>query len=426
MAANWTKSRTAKYAGYASIYTLVMIGVLGAINFLANRYDQSWDSTHNKQFSLSDQTIKVAKGLKSDVNMVYFGDKQSFVGAKDLLDRYSALSPKLHAEYIDPTSNPQQARSAGYRSDSPVVIKSGTRTEGAKSLTEEEVTGALIRSQKTGERNVCFVNSANERPLDTEDRSGVSLLKQLLERDNYKVRSEKLGAPAAADASKPVQIGQAPAAPANVEVPKDCTALVVAGPQLAYPTPVVNAMKAYVEGGGRALFMMDETLRLGRSEPAAENPELLKVFEDWGVTVNKDLVIDLSGLGQIFGFGPEVPVIGAYDSHPITQPLTRVATAFPLSRSLDIKSGAKTTVTKLFGTTEDSVAITEVPAGGAIDPKKGKKGPLTLAAAGTFTSTPQGRFVVIGSSTWATNNFTGTRQLGNRDVCRRAVRQRAA
>ncbi len=213
-----------------------------------------------------------------------------------------------------------------------------------------------------------------------------------------------------------MQIGQTPAAPANVEVPKDCTALVVAGPQLAYPTPVVNAMKAYVEGGGRALFMMDETLRLGRSEPAAENPELLKVLEDWGVTVNKDLVIDLSGLGQIFGFGPEVPVIGAYDSHPITQPLTRVATAFPLSRSLDIKSGAKSTVTKLFAATDDSVAITEVPAGGAIDPKKGKKGPLTLAAAGTFTSTPQGRFVVIGSSTWATNNFTGTRQLGNRDL----------
>jgi ABC-type uncharacterized transport system involved in gliding motility auxiliary subunit len=162
--------------------------------------------------------------------------------------------------------------------------------------------------------------------------------------------------------------------------------------------------------------MLDQTLKLGRTEPAAENPELLKVLDDWGVTVNKDLAIDLSGVGQIFGFGPEVPMIVQYESHPITQPLTRVPTAFPLSRTLEVKSGAKTTVSKLFGTSEDSVAITEIPAGGAIDPKKGKKGPLTLAAAGTFTSTPQGRFVVIGSSTWATNNLTGTRQLGNRDL----------
>ena len=62
------------------------------------------------------------------------------------------------------------------------------------------------------------------------------------------------------------------------------------------------------------------------------------------------------------------------------------------------------------------MAITEVPTNGAIDPKKGKKGPLTLAAAGSYASTPQGRFVVIGSSLWVTNTFTGTRQLGNRDL----------
>ena len=75
-------------------------------------------------------------------------------------------------------------------------------------------------------------------------------------------------------------------------------------------------------------------------------------------------------------------MILTYESHPITQPLTRVPTAFPLARSLDIKSGDKTTVSKLFGTTEDSVAVTSIGPGGAIDPKKGKKGPLTLAAAG--------------------------------------------
>ena len=44
----------------------------------------------------------------------------------------------------------QQAKAAGYRSDSPVVVESGPKREGAKSLTEEEVTGAIIRAEKTG------------------------------------------------------------------------------------------------------------------------------------------------------------------------------------------------------------------------------------------------------------------------------------
>ena len=52
---------------YAGVYIVVILAVLAAVNFLANRYDKSYDSTANKQFSLSDQTIKVVKGLKNDV-----------------------------------------------------------------------------------------------------------------------------------------------------------------------------------------------------------------------------------------------------------------------------------------------------------------------------------------------------------------------
>jgi ABC-type uncharacterized transport system involved in gliding motility auxiliary subunit len=49
-----------------------------------------------------------------------------------------------------------------------------------------------------------------------------------------------------------------------------------------------------------------------------------------------------------------------------------------------------------------------------VDPKKDKKGPLLLGAAGTYNGTPQGRFVVVGSSQWIGNNFI--RFNGNRDM----------
>src|SRR5579872_5157813 len=106
MAANWMKSRQTKYGTYAAAYVVVIIAVLAAVNFLANRYDKSYDATKNKQFSLSDQTIKVVKGLKGDVKFVYFGQTDSFPQAKDLLERYSSQSPKVHVDYVDPVKKP--------------------------------------------------------------------------------------------------------------------------------------------------------------------------------------------------------------------------------------------------------------------------------------------------------------------------------
>ena len=414
MNAKWLKARQTKYWTYAGTYIVVILAVLAAVNFLANRYDKSYDSTANKQFSLSDQTLKVVRGLKQDITATYFGDTGTFPNARDLLDRYAALSPKFHVTYVDAERKPAIAKAAGYRPDSPVLISSGVRKEAAKSLSEEEITGAIIRSLKSGERNVCVLNAAGEHSIDDQQSGGYTLLKQLLERDNYKVRAVDFKA-AAPDASKPVAVGQAPAAGVT-EVPKDCTVLIVGGPQLDYTAAAVDALKGYEEGGGRELIMLDNVIRLGRDEAAAENAAFTKVLADWGVTVNKDLVLDLSGMGQLFGLPPEVPVLLSYEAHPITQPLTRIPTAYPLARSLDIKSGDKTTVSKLFGTTEDSVAVTGIGPGGAIDPKKGKKGPLTIGAAGTYNGQTPGRFIVVSTSLWAQNSILGSRSLGNRDL----------
>src|SRR5436190_4111260 len=129
MAANWLKTRQTKYTAYAGAYTLVILGVLGAVNFLANRYDKSLDTTANKQFSLSDQTIKVVSKLPRDIHITYFDEANRFPQARDLLDRYSSLSPKLHVTYIDPVKKPQQAKSAGFRRDITILVDSGLRKE---------------------------------------------------------------------------------------------------------------------------------------------------------------------------------------------------------------------------------------------------------------------------------------------------------
>ena len=75
-----------------------------------------------------------------------------------------------------------------------------------------------------------------------------------------------------------------------------------------------------------------------------------------------------------------------YDSHPIVNDLTNVSTAFPLSRSLETKNTDKTTITKLFSTSADSFATSDLASSEIrINPAKDKHGPFTLAVAGTYT-----------------------------------------
>ncbi len=393
----WLKTRQTRYTAYLTLYLLVVLAALGAANWLANRHNRSWDSTKNKRFSLADQTVKVVRGLKQDVRLTYFDETRNFERARDLLDRYDNLSARLTVSYVDPYKKPQLARAAGIKSIPTVVVETGPKREETTSLTEEQVTSALIRALKSGERNVCFVKGSGEHLLEDTGQRGYSNAKDLLERNNYKTRDISL-------LEKP-------------EVPSDCTILVVAGPRYDYPEPQVAAIKKYVEGGGRALFMLDPPLKMGKEE-VAENAALVKLLADWGVTLEKNLVLDTSGIGQLFGLGPEVPLVANYEYHAIVREMKGTATAFPIARSVETKTAEKVTLDKLFATTSNSYATTNLASASIrLDPAKDKKGPFNLAAAGTYNTGKEnqnGRFVVVGSSDWASNYIL--RFQGNRDL----------
>jgi len=396
------KARQTKYAAYAGTYIAVVLAILATANVLANRYDKSFDATSNKRYSLSDQTVKIVKGLKQDATITYFDGPRGFAPAKDQLDLYSNLSPKVHVKYVDPDKDPMGARAAGFKNNGTAIVQVGLNKNEAKSVTEEEITGALIRDLKNTTRTVCFVTGSGEHQIDDSGRNGYSRFKDLLGKDNY--------------AAKSIDLLQ------KAEVPGECTVLVVAGPRGDYQQPAVDAIKKFVEDGGRALFLLDPPLKMGRSE-IADNDALAGVLQDWGVTTDKDLILDLNPIGQLFGLGPQVALVSSYDAHPIVSEMKGVTTGFPLSRSIDVKSGSKTTVQKLFSSSESSLATNKLnsPSVDPSDPKN-KKGPMTVAAAGTYNTgkeNSQGRFVVIGSSDWAANGFINFN--GNRDLALNAM-----
>jgi ABC-type uncharacterized transport system involved in gliding motility auxiliary subunit len=402
MRGQWLKARQTRFAAYATTYILVVLAAVVVVNILANRYNKSFDATANKRYSLSAETAKVVKGLKQGATITYFNQSTHFQDAKDLLDEYANLSPQVHVQYVDPDKDPQLTRKDGIREFGTALVEIGAKKEIAKSMTEEGITGAFIRDLKSNTRTVCFVTGSGEHQIDDSTREGLSRFKDLLATDDYVTTAIDLLEKA--------------------EVPGDCTVLVIAGPTHDYQQPEVDAIGNYVAHGGRALLMIDPPLRFGQGD-IADNDALVNLVQSWGVTMDKDMILDLNPVGQVAGLGPQVALVTSYASQPIVSDMKGTATGFPISRSLQIKSGGKASVEKLFDSSGTSFATSNLssPTLKVNDPGN-KAGPFTIAAAGTYdTGKPnfQGRFVVFGGSTWAANQFLNFN--GNSDLALNTV-----
>lgn len=382
------------------IYTIVGIAILVLANWFVSRHDQRWDFSPNQKFSLSPQTVKFLKGLNQDVAIYVFDQERSMRGHHDLLDNYAVQSNHVSVHYVDPDRQPSLARQyadrpGGNISDGTIVVVAGDRHFEAKSADEGGVTNALVRVLK-GEKTIYFIQGHGERDLESTERGGYDNLKKLFENENFQ--------------AQPLVLLQ------KMEIPSDCALVVIAGPRNDYLPQEVDVIRKFVSAGGRAMFMLD---------PGVDLPNLSGLLSDWNVSPQNDLVIDLNPVAQIFGTEPTMPLIIKYGSSPITQPLARTASLFPITRSFSVGKDPKP------GITTDSLCETSTESYGIanFDPKvhtitvgfrEGKdfKGPLPVAVSGTVAGgtnqKAEGRFVALGTSSIAANVYLGFQ--GNKDL----------
>jgi ABC-type uncharacterized transport system involved in gliding motility auxiliary subunit len=376
-----------------AVYTAVAVAIVVLANWFVDRHNRRWDLTPNQSYSLSPQTTKVLKELKNDLTIYVFDRESGFRGRRDLLDNYSALTHRVTVRYVDPDRQPSLAGQFGIRNYGTVVVAGGDRHFEAQSSTEEGLTNAIVRLLK-GQKTVYFIQGHGERDVDSSDRAGYGRVKKQLENENRQVKTLVL-----------LQ---------KMEVPADCSLLVIAGPRNDFLAQEVETIKKYLTGGGRALFLLD---------PGVELTNLAKLLADWNVTLRNDLVIDENPVAQLVGASPSMPLILKYGSSPIVQPLARTATLFPLTRSFEVGKEYKAGVSaeSLCETSPDSFGVAD------FDPKvrevryragKDTKGPLSVAVAGTIAGEgekkTEGRFVAVGTSMLAVNNYLPFE--GNRDL----------
>jgi len=376
-----------------AVYTAVAVAIVVLANWFVDRHNRRWDLTPNQSYSLSPQTTKVLKELKNDLTIYVFDRESGFRGRRDLLDNYSALTHRVTVRYVDPDRQPSLAGQFGIRNYGTVVVAGGDRHFEAQSSTEEGLTNAIVRLLK-GQKTVYFIQGHGERDVDSSDRAGYGRVKKQLENENRQVKTLVL-----------LQ---------KMEVPADCSLLVIAGPRNDFLAQEVETIKKYLTGGGRALFLLD---------PGMELTNLAKLLADWNVTLRNDLAIDENPVAQLVGASPSMPLILKYGSSPIVQPLARTATLFPLTRSFEVGKEYKAGVSaeSLCETSPDSFGVAD------FDPKvrevryragKDTKGPLSVAVAGTIAGEgekkTEGRFVAVGTSMLAVNTYLPFE--GNRDL----------
>lgn len=396
MKTEWMKSRQTRFGASAGLYVVLVLAALVLLNWLASRHVKSFDTTSNKRFSLSEQTAKIVSGLKEDVSVTYFGETMEFPRARDLLGRYSNLSPKFKVSYVDPQKRPRLAREAGITTAPTIVIQAGARRQEARSVSEEEITSALVRALKTGERAICFTTGSGESSIDESGPTGLSAAKEQLEKESYTTRS--------------IEFVE------KTEIPKECLVVAVAGPRGEISQAGVDALGKYVSGGGRALVLLDPPLATRRSSISPNEP-LSKLLGGYGVTPQRNLILT-TGMEALQGLGSEVALAREFTTHPITREMKNMAVAFPLAQSLEVKPVGSNSAEKLASTSPRSLAVTNLSAElSEKDIAAGKVASHAVAAAvevrgGEGGKT--GRVVVTGSSGFAAN--AGLRYVGNRDL----------
>lgn len=392
-----TQARKLKLGAFSLTYTVIVIGVVVLANYLSTQYNKSYDTTSEKRFTLADQSTKIIGELKKPVTIYYFDQTKNFAGAKDLLDRYSGQGKNLTVRYVDVEQTPSLARQYGVNSLGRAVAVTGDRVQDIKSITEEDVTGALIRLNKTNAGIICVSQGLEEADVaDAGGRSGVGSIANQLKAESYDLR--------------PLQLIE------KGDVPSECTVLWMPGPRKDYPASIVANIKKYVEGGGSLLVMLAPPINV-KTDSIAANELLVNMLGDWGVKLRKNVIVD-TGASRALGTSPLTAAVTNMAPHPITRPFTRRGLSiFPLSRAITIESKLPATASKLLETAESSVATSNLSTPEITLSDAKEKGPFIVAAAGTFNGSGlkrEGRFVVVGSADWVNNDIPP--QVNNRNL----------
>lgn len=370
--------RSLKQGSNMLVQVIAVLAIVAMLAFVTTRQHFRKDWTKNNLYSLSDQTEKVLSNLKKDVEIKGFFKSAEKASARDLLDEYDYRSAHLSYELIDPDENPDVTKQYGVKQYGTLIVESGAKRETVENLKEADLTNAIVKVTRNKDKVIYFLTGHGERSITDDSPQGYKDAVEQIRKENHLVRELNLVR--------------------SRRVPDSCSVLAIVRPTSPLFPAEWDSVKSYLKRGGKVLLMTDP------DHPA----DVADFAQTYGLTIGNDMVIDASGMGQLFGAGPAMPLVTTYDEK---QPIFKgfnIMTFYPYACSVTPGSGKNGyTLTSLMKTSRDSWAETDV-ANGKVTFNEGKDtpGPITIAAIAEKTSGERKSILaVFGDSDFAMNGY---------------------
>ncbi|NCS25039.1 MAG: ABC transporter [Microcystis aeruginosa BS13-02] len=376
----WQK-RSTRTGTQTLITTIIVLSVIGLINFLALRYPYRVDLTENQIFSLSPQTERLLTNLSKPVKVWIFSSRGISANEEELLANYQRKNPQFQYEIVNPEKKPNIAQEFKKLADdnlSRVYLQYGDKKQPLKTISEEEsLTEAklsnAIETAKTNRTLTAYFLQGHGENAIKEPQGGLVQAVNSLEAKGYQV--------------EPLNLVERSTIPNNADV------IIIASPKRKIFPQEVTALKNYLEQGGKILLMIDPQTETG----------LEPLLTPWGVKLDNRIIIDASGAGEIIGLGPASPIITNYGNHPITRDFANGISIFPFARPIATVPIEGIEAVSLMITNDKMWAESDLNDQNLqFNPEKDLAGPFDLGVALTGK---KGKLIVIGNANFASDGL---------------------
>jgi ABC-type uncharacterized transport system involved in gliding motility auxiliary subunit len=381
------------------LFVALLLGVVGLLAWVSTRYNYQADWTANARHSLSTASVKLLQQAKGPIAVTAFAREtpQLRDHIRDIIGRYQRYKTDVSLSFVNPDTDPERAQAMGVTSDGEVVIEYGGRKEHLKAfeLKEQNITNALQRLLRSGERWLVFLDGHGERSVQGQANNGLSLWVKQLEDKGFKIRSLNLA-----------QAGS---------IPDNTTVLVISAPQVDLLPGEVKAVEDYVNRGGNLLWLGDPGPLHGL-EPVAK---------ELGVKFLPGIVVDLTT--QLLGIqSAAIAAVTSYGASPVTKDFN-LLTVFPLAAGLNVTAPKGWQADGFLKTGENSWVETGKLTGKvSFNENEDIRGPVTIgetltrtakraaAKVGAANGGKQQRVIVTGDGDFLANQYVGN--VGNLDL----------
>ena len=393
--------RQARHGSNAVILFVAFLGILVVLNYLAYKNSKQWDLTADQSNTLTKETTDVLKSLPEIViaKAFYSSDatiQSSKESAKTMLDQYVyEAGGKFQYEFIDPNKDPVSAQEAGVTKDGSVVLYMGKSKQPVAYISEQELTGAMVRLMNPGSHVIYFLTGHGEYPIDGGGDQSFTQLKTTLESKNYTVLSLNLLA--------------------TPNIPQDASVIVITGPVKPLDDSEVSLLDMYLKNGGSIVIMEEPPVVTQFGDTA--DPLANYLDQTFGILLGNDLVVDVQAAQSLQQ--PFIAIANQYAQHPITEKMNGMVSMYPTARSVitDGSVGSDYNKSQLISTADQSWAETDMNSinDGNYAPDQGVDmiGPIPLAVVAEGISNDT-RLVIFGDSDFALNANYGV--YGNGDM----------